>query len=306
MPATSLPTAGPDDHQDTVPFRQLLLKVHSRCNLACTYGYMYEAADQSWRRRPRTMAPEVVSRTAGLIAAHAREHALGRVDVVSHGGEPLLVGAERLAALLQTPTDALTEVAELRLTMQTNGIQLVEDPDLLPVLDRYGVRVGVSLDGTAALQPFPRMGNRGRQPEQPCVRTPYPAPAHSARRLVRLTQCAERGALEQADSLKASYPGAPASGVHVLSDAFADVAAHPGFRARQRGTAGLGLVCRARPRSRACGGGLYTHRYHPGSTPLFAAPSVYCDDLAVLIDHIGDKLRRDVARLAPSGREAIR
>ncbi|MFF0022839.1 radical SAM protein [Streptomyces sp. NPDC005496] len=306
MPATSLPTAGPDDRQETVPFRQFLLKAHSRCNLACTYCYMYEAADQSWRRRPRTMAPEVVSRTAGLIAAHAREHALGRFDVVIHGGEPLLVGAERLAALLQTLTNALAGVAELRLTTQTNGIRLIEDPDLLPVLDRYGVRVGVSLDGTAALQQFHRMGDRGRQPEQPGVRTPHPTPAHSARRLVRLTQCAERGALEQADSLKASYPGAPATGLHVLSDTFADAAPHPGFRACRRGTAGLEPVCRARPRSRVSGGGLYAHRYHPGSTPLFAAPSVYCDDFAVPIDHIGDWLRRDVARLARSGREAIR
>jgi sulfatase maturation enzyme AslB (radical SAM superfamily) len=306
MPVTSLPTAGPDDRQETVPFRQFLLKVHSRCNLACTYCYMYEAADQSWHRRPSTMAPEIVNRTAGLIASHAREYGLGRVDVVIHGGEPLLVGGERLAALLQTLTDAFAGVAELRLTMQTNGIPLVEDPHLLPVLDRYGVRVGVSLDGTAAPQPFPRMGNRGRQPEQPGVRTPHPPPAHNARRLVRLTQCAERGALEQADSLKASYPGAPATGLHVLSDTFAEAAAHPGFGARQRGTAGLGPVCRARPRSRVCGGGLYAHRYHPGSTPLFAAPSVYCDDLAVLIDHIGDRLRRGVARLARSGREAIR
>jgi uncharacterized protein len=218
MPVTSLPTAGPDDRQETVPFRQFLLKVHSRCNLACTYCYMYEAADQSWHRRPSTMAPEIVNRTAGLIASHAREYGLGRVDVVIHGGEPLLVGGERLAALLQTLTDAFAGVAELRLTMQTNGIPLVEDPHLLPVLDRYGVRVGVS----------------------------------------------------------------------------------------QRGTAGLGPVCRARPRSRVCGGGLYAHRYHPGSTPLFAAPSVYCDDLAVLIDHVGDRLRRGVARLARSGREAIR
>ena len=32
--------------------RQFLLKVHSRCNLACDYCYVYQHADQSWRTRP--------------------------------------------------------------------------------------------------------------------------------------------------------------------------------------------------------------------------------------------------------------
>jgi uncharacterized protein len=37
---------------DAVPFQQFVLKVHSRCNLACTYCYVYQGADESWRRRP--------------------------------------------------------------------------------------------------------------------------------------------------------------------------------------------------------------------------------------------------------------
>src|ERR1043166_2879062 len=31
------------------PFREFVLKVHSRCNLTCDYCYIYEMADQSWR-----------------------------------------------------------------------------------------------------------------------------------------------------------------------------------------------------------------------------------------------------------------
>ena len=36
----------------TVPLSQFVLKVHSRCDLACDHCYVYEAADQSWRGRP--------------------------------------------------------------------------------------------------------------------------------------------------------------------------------------------------------------------------------------------------------------
>ena len=33
-----------------VPLSQIVLKIHSRCDLACDHCYVYEAADQSWRR----------------------------------------------------------------------------------------------------------------------------------------------------------------------------------------------------------------------------------------------------------------
>ena len=34
-----------------VPLSQIVLKIHSRCDLACDHCYAYEAADQSWRGR---------------------------------------------------------------------------------------------------------------------------------------------------------------------------------------------------------------------------------------------------------------
>ncbi|MEU7607651.1 hypothetical protein AB0B44_43910, partial [Streptomyces sp. NPDC041003] len=34
------------------PIRQFVLKTRSRCNLACTYCYVYEMADQGWRGQP--------------------------------------------------------------------------------------------------------------------------------------------------------------------------------------------------------------------------------------------------------------
>src|SRR5579859_5083091 len=76
-----------------VPFQQFILKVHSRCNLACSYCYVYEMADQAWRELPRMMSPAVTEMVAKRIGEHAREHHLSSVDVILHGGgEPLLAG----------------------------------------------------------------------------------------------------------------------------------------------------------------------------------------------------------------------
>ena len=81
-----------------VPFQQFILKVHSRCNLACTYCYMYEMADQSWRKMPRRMSRRSPRRSPSASASMSSAPLPG-VDVILHGGEPLLAGAEWLTEL---------------------------------------------------------------------------------------------------------------------------------------------------------------------------------------------------------------
>jgi hypothetical protein len=71
---------------------QFVLKVHSRCDLACDHCYVYESADQSWRGRPVAVAPDIVAQTAMRIAEHVKTHDLASVEVMLHGGEPLLAG----------------------------------------------------------------------------------------------------------------------------------------------------------------------------------------------------------------------
>ncbi|WP_030769380.1 MULTISPECIES: radical SAM/SPASM protein FxsBH, inactivated beta-hydroxylase extension form [unclassified Streptomyces] len=131
-----------------IPFREIVLKVHSRCDLACDHCYVYEHADQSWRARPKVISPEVISHTASRLAEHARDHALPSVTVILHGGEPLLAGTARLRLVCEEFTRALDGVAELDLRIHTNGLQL--STRYLDLFDEYGVRVGISLDGDRA------------------------------------------------------------------------------------------------------------------------------------------------------------
>jgi uncharacterized protein len=42
---------------------------------------------------PKVTTPDTVSRVAARIAEHDKAHELSRVEVVLHGGEPLLAGA---------------------------------------------------------------------------------------------------------------------------------------------------------------------------------------------------------------------
>jgi uncharacterized protein len=131
--------------REPVPFRQFILKVHSRCNLSCTYCYVYEMADQGWRSLPKRMSNQTASMTAERIAEHVKQHDLPSIDLILHGGEPLLAGAKWMAWLAnliraQVPT-------QVNIGIQTNGTLL--DQPMLETLKALDIRVGVSLDGDA-------------------------------------------------------------------------------------------------------------------------------------------------------------
>ena len=141
------------------PIRQFVLKVHQRCNLACDYCYVYTLADQSWRDRPAVMAPEVWSAAAGRIGEHAVAHRLRRIEVVLHGGEPLLAGTARLAAIVEAVREAVPAGTRVAVGLQTNGVLLTKR--MLDALLERRIQVGVSLDGTAADNDAHRRTARG-------------------------------------------------------------------------------------------------------------------------------------------------
>jgi uncharacterized protein len=143
---------------EPVPFQQFILKVHSRCNLACTYCYVYEMADQSWRQMPRRMSPAITEMVAKRIGEHAGTHQLASVDVILHGGEPLLTGARWLTEL--TGLLRAQVPAEVNFTVQTNGT-LLRRP-MLETLRELGIQVGVSLDGDAEATGRHRLYRSGR------------------------------------------------------------------------------------------------------------------------------------------------
>ncbi|MEV0202087.1 FxsB family cyclophane-forming radical SAM/SPASM peptide maturase [Nonomuraea sp. NPDC050691] len=137
------------------PFRQFLLKVHSRCNLACDYCYVYTLGDQSWRSQPKVMSPAVVATAARRIAEHARAHRLRSVRVILHGGEPLLAGPAYLADTVRAIRAEAAPDVRVDAAVQTNAVLL--DEQALRAFHELDLKVGVSLDGS------PRAHDRNRR-----------------------------------------------------------------------------------------------------------------------------------------------
>jgi uncharacterized protein len=374
-----------------VPFRQFLLKVHSRCNLACDYCYVYEMADQSWRSRPVAMSAHVVDQTARRIAEHAERHSLDEVRVILHGGEPLLAGRDFFARTARTIRSSVAARTRVELGMQTNAVLL--DERFLDVLLEHRIRIGVSLDGDRSAHDRHRLYANGRGSHDGVVKALHllrqdryaplftgllctidlhndpvstyeallefeppsmdfllphgnwsaPPPERSADpaltpyadwliavfdrwyaaphresgirffeeiinllvggrshvesiglTAVNLIVVEADGTLEQVDSLKAAFHGAPATGLNIFDHDFDAALNHPAIAARQLGIDGLCETCRRCPVRDICGGGLYPHRYRGGEG--FLNPSVYCPDLLRLIGHIRDRLHAGVSQ----------
>lgn len=143
---------------DPAPFRQFILKVHSRCNLSCSYCYVYEMADQSWRNMPKRMSSGLAGTAVERIAEHVKEYGLTSVDAILHGGEPLLAGRDWLARLVEMLHARVP--ARVNVSVQTNGTLL--DRPMLRAFKGLGVRVGVSLDGDAEATALHRRYASGR------------------------------------------------------------------------------------------------------------------------------------------------
>jgi uncharacterized protein len=143
-----------------LPFRQYVLKLHSRCDLACDHCYIYEHADQSWRGRPLALSEETAARVVDCIAEHCAAHALRRITIVLHGGEPLLYGVERTRALLELLQARLPAEVHPDLRIHTNAVRL--DTAYLDLFLEFAVKVGVSLDGDRAANDLHRRFASGR------------------------------------------------------------------------------------------------------------------------------------------------
>lgn len=131
-----------ETHQ--APLDWIVLKIVQRCNLNCTYCYVYNRGDDSWKQRPPTISDEVVKALAQRVAEQCAKYSLQRFVIEFHGGEPLLIGKRRMEHIVQT-LRVMCPSVELRIVLQTNGLLL--DKEWLELFDRNNISFGLSLDG---------------------------------------------------------------------------------------------------------------------------------------------------------------
>ena len=135
----------------------ILIKTASRCNMDCSYCYVYRGPDTSWRAQPKGMRQEVLTAVRDRLIEQAdRQHA--GFAIVLHGGEPLLLGWNDLAALLHGLRARLSP-QRYPISIQTNGTLLTER--LLDLFVQTRTSVSVSIDGPLGVNDLARLDYRG-------------------------------------------------------------------------------------------------------------------------------------------------
>ena len=140
------------------PLDWIILKIAQRCNLNCSYCYVYNRGDESWKYRPKIISLDVVAQLCDRINTHVRKYGLTSMTVEFHGGEPLLVGVRRFQEIIDLIRTRCAGLA-VRFVVQSNGLLLNEEWVDFFEVNRVGV--GISIDGPPEVNDLHRLDHRG-------------------------------------------------------------------------------------------------------------------------------------------------
>jgi uncharacterized protein len=137
----------------------IVFKISERCNLKCDYCYFFFGGDESWKKHPPLVSRKVVEDLGAFAARAAQDHNLEAIELVFHGGEPLLMSKPRFSEMCDT-LRGYENGFRFSFALQTNGVLV--DEGWIDVFERHRVTVGVSLDGPPAVNDLHRLDFKGR------------------------------------------------------------------------------------------------------------------------------------------------
>jgi uncharacterized protein len=146
---------------EPTPFGEFVVKLAGRCNLNCSYCYMFNLGDNSWHSQPKKMSTQIRDAFVNRVLSHTEKHSLKNVSVGFHGGEPLLYGKKDLDEFVTFTRDALENAGiNVKFKLQTNATLI--DEEWVEILFKHDIVVGVSIDGPKEYHDVFRVDHQGR------------------------------------------------------------------------------------------------------------------------------------------------
>lgn len=150
-----------------VPINTYILKCSSFCNINCSYCYMFNLKDTTFRGKAKVMPLEILETAATQMVELAVQQNRRTLNVSFHGGEPMLAGKDWFARAIELLKKAGAGKVEFRFTMQSNAM-LVDD-EWLDLLAAHRIHLGISLDGPRHINDRARVNFAGRSTYQATV-----------------------------------------------------------------------------------------------------------------------------------------
>lgn len=125
---------------------KIVVKVASRCNINCSYCYMYNLGDLSYKLQPKFIGSGTTKNFAEKLLLHLKKNESKRVLIIIHGGEPLMMKKTDFVDFITKFDIIKNNDIRVDFSLQTNAILL--DDEWCDLFKKYDIRVGVSLDGS--------------------------------------------------------------------------------------------------------------------------------------------------------------
>lgn len=122
----------------------IIVKLAAPCNLRCTYCYEYNSGDESWKKLPKQIDLTVIRKIAERIKEYCTPREITGINIIFHGGEPLLINEKKLNEIVSILREASYPV-NLNIGMQTNGTLL--NKKNIEVIKNNNIKTGFSIDG---------------------------------------------------------------------------------------------------------------------------------------------------------------
>lgn len=139
---------------------EVILKVAERCNINCTYCYVFNGQDDSYKFHSKQINVKTINSLSLFLKEACQSESIQIIQIDFHGGEPLLIGKEKLKAYCQIFLDDLEDVAEVVFCLQTNATLI--DNEWISIFEKFKIKVSTSLDGPKYINDINRVDFRGK------------------------------------------------------------------------------------------------------------------------------------------------
>ncbi|WP_225911777.1 radical SAM protein [Vibrio nigripulchritudo] len=142
-------------------FESCIVKLTSFCNLNCTYCYMFNLEDESYKYNDRNMSEWTIFQLLDRLAEYIDKQALSHFDITLHGGEPTLWPVKRFESVFSVISNNDILRKTVTLGVQTNLYKMPSD-SLLDMFLENNVAVSLSLDGPKSVNDAYRITSSGK------------------------------------------------------------------------------------------------------------------------------------------------
>ncbi|GFD75625.1 hypothetical protein KUL113_50450 [Tenacibaculum sp. KUL113] len=142
-------------------FNSLAIKIASRCNLNCSYCFMYNLGDTTYKNQPKFMSSEVVDNIIEKTKNYIKKYNKKDFSFIFHGGEPLLASKDFYINFINKVHKIQQELTDVSFSfdLQTNGVLL--DKSWIQLFKSLNIYPSVSVDGTKKAHDMYRVDHKG-------------------------------------------------------------------------------------------------------------------------------------------------